>query len=214
MSLGNRHQRQRRTELFLAASELPRSATHPFDSQLNALLDQHGFDAHVEALCAPFYAETIGRPRWPPGSTFAACSSATSKASIPSAASPGASAIRCRCGAFSTTSSTKRRRIIRPYRAPEWSAPSRTVTRRAGCGGCTCGAGKPSSSGCWCTSGRSICRWRRESGWGRAHRAGWRTLWRPRRPSCHGLLGLAWLSSQLPDPLSLTLQESLGCESR
>jgi len=70
MSLGSRRQRQRQKDLFLAASELPRSAAHPFYSKLNALLDQHGFDAHAEALCAPFYAETIGRPSLAPGVYF------------------------------------------------------------------------------------------------------------------------------------------------
>ena len=70
MSLGSRRRRQRQKDLFLAASELPRSAAHPFYSKLNALLDQHGFDAHAEALCAPFYAETVGRPSLAPGVYF------------------------------------------------------------------------------------------------------------------------------------------------
>jgi transposase len=70
MSLGNRRRRQRQKDLFLTASELPRSAAHPFYSKLNALLDEHGFDAHAEALCARFYAETIGRPSLAPGVYF------------------------------------------------------------------------------------------------------------------------------------------------
>lgn len=70
MSLGSRRRRQRQKDLFLTASDLPRSAAHPFYSKLNALLDEHGFDAHAEALCAPFYAETIGRPSLAPGVYF------------------------------------------------------------------------------------------------------------------------------------------------
>ena len=70
MSLGSRRRRQRQKDLFLTSSDLPRSAAHPFYSKLNALLDEHGFDAHAEALCAPFYAETIGRPSLAPGVYF------------------------------------------------------------------------------------------------------------------------------------------------
>ena len=70
MSLGSRRRRQRQKDLFLVSSDLPRSAAHPFYSKLNELLDEHGFDAHAEAVCAPFYAATIGRPSLAPGVYF------------------------------------------------------------------------------------------------------------------------------------------------
>ena len=43
-----------------------RSASHPFYKRLNRVLDKADFDGYVERLCAPFYAETIGRPSLPP----------------------------------------------------------------------------------------------------------------------------------------------------
>jgi len=51
-------------------SDLPRGAGHPFYERLNRLLEQAGFDAHVESLCAPFYATTMGRPSLTPGRYF------------------------------------------------------------------------------------------------------------------------------------------------
>jgi transposase len=44
--------------------------THPFYRRLNQLLREHGFDDFVEAQCAGFYAETMGRPGLPPGIYF------------------------------------------------------------------------------------------------------------------------------------------------
>jgi hypothetical protein len=34
---------------------------HPFYQRLNQMLDTHAFDEFVEAQCAPFYADKIGR---------------------------------------------------------------------------------------------------------------------------------------------------------
>jgi transposase len=39
----------------------------PFYQRLNRLLDTHAFDEFVEAQCAPFYADRIGRPGLTPG---------------------------------------------------------------------------------------------------------------------------------------------------
>ena len=69
MALGKRR-RERQLEAFVAASDLPRSPGHPFYAALNRLLAEHGFDALVEKLCAPYYAETMGRPGVPPGVFF------------------------------------------------------------------------------------------------------------------------------------------------
>lgn len=43
---------------------------HPFYERLNRILDRAGFDAHVESLCARFYAETMGRRSLAPGRYF------------------------------------------------------------------------------------------------------------------------------------------------
>lgn len=69
MALGKRR-RERQLEAFVVASDLPRSPGHPFYAALNRLLTEHGFDALVEKLCAPYYAETMGRPGVPPGVFF------------------------------------------------------------------------------------------------------------------------------------------------
>jgi len=69
MALGKRR-RERQLEAFVAASDLPKSPGHPFYAALNRLLAENGFDALVEKLCAPYYAETMGRPGVPPGVFF------------------------------------------------------------------------------------------------------------------------------------------------
>ena len=54
----------------MASSDLPRSAGHPFYERPNRVLDAAGFDAFVEAQCAKFYADGVGRPSLPPGRYF------------------------------------------------------------------------------------------------------------------------------------------------
>jgi transposase len=56
--------------MWVATQDLPRSASHPFYTQLNRILDQSGFDDYVEALCSAFYAPTMGRPSLAPGRYF------------------------------------------------------------------------------------------------------------------------------------------------
>jgi transposase len=68
--MGTRRKRQRQHELWVATSDLPTTAAHPFYERLNALLDEHDFDAFVEGLCQPFYAATMGRPGVTPGIYF------------------------------------------------------------------------------------------------------------------------------------------------
>ena len=53
--------------MWVATTSLPRSAGHPFYTRMNALLAEAKFDAFAEAQCAPYYAETLGRPSMPPG---------------------------------------------------------------------------------------------------------------------------------------------------
>jgi transposase len=53
-----------------SAKDLPPAPAHPFYQRLNALLDEAGFDAFVEELCRPHYADGVGRPGIPPGVYF------------------------------------------------------------------------------------------------------------------------------------------------
>ncbi len=69
MALGTRSP-STQPELFVAAAHLQALARHPFYTRLNQLLDQLGFDARLEELCAPFYSDGQGRPGVPPGAYF------------------------------------------------------------------------------------------------------------------------------------------------
>ena len=55
--------------MWMATTDLPRNAGHPFYERLNRILSAAGFDAFVEGLCARFYT-TIGRPSLAPGRYF------------------------------------------------------------------------------------------------------------------------------------------------
>lgn len=63
-------QRDRQPPMWVEVTDLPTAASHPFYRRLNDLLREHGFDDFVEAQCASFYAETMGRPGLPPGIYF------------------------------------------------------------------------------------------------------------------------------------------------
>ena len=66
MAMGSKVSEQQQP-LFVAQSALARSPGHPFYERLNGLLSEACFDGFVEERCAPFYAETIGRPGTPLG---------------------------------------------------------------------------------------------------------------------------------------------------
>ena len=68
--MGKKRKRNHQTSMWVATSDLPRSAGHPFYARLNRVLDDASFDAFVEAQCAPFYADDIGRPSLAPGRYF------------------------------------------------------------------------------------------------------------------------------------------------
>jgi transposase len=57
-------------EMWVAATELPRSPGHTFYDKLNQLLAEAAFDRRCEAMCAPYYAAGTGRPGIPPGVYF------------------------------------------------------------------------------------------------------------------------------------------------
>lgn len=65
-----KRERTRQPTMWVATTDLPTSASHPFYARLNQLLTEQGFDDFVEAQCAPFYAKTMGRPGLPPGIYF------------------------------------------------------------------------------------------------------------------------------------------------
>ena len=68
--MGKRNRGSRQSTIWIATSDLPRTGGHPFYERLNRILDKAGFDVHVERLCAPFYAATMGRPSLLPGRYF------------------------------------------------------------------------------------------------------------------------------------------------
>ena len=48
--------------MWVATTDFPTAASYPFYTRLNHLLREHAFDDFVEAQCAKFYADTMGRP--------------------------------------------------------------------------------------------------------------------------------------------------------
>jgi hypothetical protein len=69
MAMGKKRQSQQE-EMWIDTRCLPKAPGHPFYQRLNVILSQHGFDDFVESLCAPHYAERLGRPSLPPGVYF------------------------------------------------------------------------------------------------------------------------------------------------
>ena len=68
--MGKRKHRRRQPAMWIATSDLPRTAAHPFYERLNRILDDAGFDTFVEKQCARFYADSLGRPGLAPGRYF------------------------------------------------------------------------------------------------------------------------------------------------
>ena len=69
MSMGKQGTDQQGS-LWIETSSLPKTAGHPFYERLNAILQDHNFDAMAEGACATFYAKGVGRPSTPPGVYF------------------------------------------------------------------------------------------------------------------------------------------------
>jgi transposase len=68
--MGTRKGRERQEDLWVAYADMAVGPGHPFYFRLNEVLDGEGFDAFAEKLCAPFYAEKMGRPGLTPGIYF------------------------------------------------------------------------------------------------------------------------------------------------
>jgi transposase len=69
MAMG-RQEQQPQVQFWVETQRLAKGPGHPFYGRLNAVLAQHGFDGHVERLCAKFYAAKRGRPSLPPAQYF------------------------------------------------------------------------------------------------------------------------------------------------
>ena len=69
MAMGRQEQRNQ-GQFWVETQRLAKGPGHPFYARLNAVLSQHGFDSHVEGLCAKFYAAVRGRPSLPPAVYF------------------------------------------------------------------------------------------------------------------------------------------------
>jgi transposase len=69
MAMGKRR-RDRQPVMWVAATELPTAASHPFYARLNRVLSEHRFDDFAERECAAFYADAMGRPGLAPGIYF------------------------------------------------------------------------------------------------------------------------------------------------
>ncbi len=67
MAMDKRRRGARQKTMWVASTDLPQSAGHPFYERLNRVLDDAGFDAFVEAQCATFYVDGVGRPSLAPG---------------------------------------------------------------------------------------------------------------------------------------------------
>ena len=67
MAMGRRKAKQK--SLFVEAERMPSGPRHPFYEALNTLLEEAGFDAHVEKLCESAFEprKRSGRPSIPPG---------------------------------------------------------------------------------------------------------------------------------------------------
>jgi transposase len=68
MAMGKRTSEQ--APMWVAATDLPVSPSHPFYARLNTILNEAGFDRFAEEQCQQFYAPVMGRPSLPPGRYF------------------------------------------------------------------------------------------------------------------------------------------------
>ena len=70
MAMGKKPAARQASPMWVTTADLPTNAGHPFFERLNRVLEEAGFDAFVEGLCAAFYAARMGRPSLRPGRYF------------------------------------------------------------------------------------------------------------------------------------------------
>ena len=70
MAIGKKLAARQPSPMWVTTADLPTNAGHPFFERLNRVLEEAGFDAFVEGLCAAFYAARMGRPSLRPGRYF------------------------------------------------------------------------------------------------------------------------------------------------
>ena len=94
MAMGKKKRRQQE-DLWVATSELPRTAGHPFCERLHGLFNEHGFDDFVGGDCVrSFYADKMGATEpWLRECTFGCCWWGISKGSDRNEELPGEPAI-------------------------------------------------------------------------------------------------------------------------
>ena len=68
MSIGKQERLQ--NTMWIAYDQIPKGQGHAFYDHLQGILCRVDFDSFSERLCAPFYAENMGRPSIPPGRYF------------------------------------------------------------------------------------------------------------------------------------------------
>ena len=70
MAMGKRPAARQASPMWVDTADLRTSDGHPFFERLNRVLEEAGFDAFVEGLCAAFYAARMGHPSLRPGRYF------------------------------------------------------------------------------------------------------------------------------------------------
>ena len=65
--MGKKPAARQSSPMWVTTADLRTNAGHPFFERLNRVLEEAGFDAFVEELCAAFYAARMGRPSLRPG---------------------------------------------------------------------------------------------------------------------------------------------------
>lgn len=68
--MGTRKQKERQTDLWIAAEVIVEAPGHAFYERLDELLRDHRFDTRVEKLCRRFYRGPYGRPSLAPSVYF------------------------------------------------------------------------------------------------------------------------------------------------
>ena len=117
--MGKRRRHARQKTMWVASTDLPQSAGHPFYERLNRVLDDASFDAFVEAQCAKFYTDGVGRPSVAPGALFPAAAARLLRGSGLGARDRVARRrLAEHPASFWTLSCPSRRRTIRRCRVP------------------------------------------------------------------------------------------------